>query len=98
MKTLLPIGIISQLEDVLLGCPEGQGRAVASKIEYVRTNIHRVDTINGSKVYNPAVIDNRIWYNLAKTDEQIVKMFKLTDENINREYYYPIQYALITLK
>lgn len=79
MKTLKPIGIENQIEDVLSGVV----RDFSDKKNEIKKNIDKVKKINGKRVYNVIIDGDYLRYNLrARNDGELL-------------YYYPIQYANI---
>lgn len=79
MKTLEPIGLETQLEDLLNGIV----RDISDKKNEIKRNIDKVKKINGKKVYNVTMEGNYLYYNLKqRNDGELI-------------YYYPIQYANI---
>ena len=77
MKTLEPIGIETQIEDVLSGIV----RDFSDKKEEIKKNIDRVKKINGKRVYNVIIDGDYLRYNLKpRNDGKLI-------------YYYPLQYA-----
>jgi hypothetical protein len=79
MKTLEPIGLSTQIEDVLSGIV----RDISDKKKEIKNNIDKVKKINGKKVYNVIIDGDYLRYNLKKrNDGELV-------------YYYPVQYANI---
>lgn len=82
MKTLEPIRQAQQIEDNIFNTVTDP----TEKLKLLQDNINNVVAINDTKVYNVTVIDDNVWYNKRKrTDNKLI-------------YYYPIQYAKITLK
>lgn len=90
---LQPIGIETQIEDLLLGQSEKDKKSVQEKISHVVKNIKRVIKVNGKKVYNPVVVGEDIRYNFIKCPEE----WEHSLSDGERMYYYPIQYAKIEL-
>lgn len=86
MKNYAPIGLETQLMDVLEGPSEQTQHAAREKIEYAIANVDKIDKINGSKVFNVTVDGDKLRYNLRNTGEY------------PQEYYYPIKYASIGFK
>lgn len=77
MKTLEPIGIETQIEDVLSGIV----RDFSDKKNEIKKNIDRVKKINGKRVYNVIMDGDYLRYNLKpRNDGKLI-------------YYYPLQYA-----
>jgi hypothetical protein len=82
-----PIGIESQIDDVLGGQSESDKKKVTEKIQYATENVNSIEKINDAKVYNVIVDGNNLRYNL-----------KNTGKNTDQKYYYPVQYAKIEYK
>lgn len=82
MNKLEPIGLDTQLDDVLSGI-DTISEPEKEKIAFVKDNIQRVSEINNSKVYNVSMDDESIYYYLRK--------------NSSKRYYYPVKYASIEL-
>jgi hypothetical protein len=79
MKTLEPIGLETQLEDLL----NGVVRDISDKKNEIKRNIDKVKKINGKKVYNVTMDGDYLRYNLKpRNDGELI-------------YYYPVQYANI---
>lgn len=79
MKTLKPIGIENQIEDVLSEVV----RDFSDKKNEIKKNIDKVKKINGKRVYNVIIDKDDLRYNLRRrSDGELL-------------YYYPIQYANI---
>jgi hypothetical protein len=79
MKTLEPIGLSTQIEDVLSGIV----RDFSDKKKEIKNNIDKIKKINGKKAYNVIMDGDYLRYNLKKrNDGELV-------------YYYPVQYANI---
>jgi len=100
MKTLQPIGIETQIENVLFGTPQSETDRVKEKVKILTDNITSIEKVNGSKVYDVFIctdFDN-IYYNLEPTPERFKNLIEVTkDKKVHhtRKYYYPIQYAKI---
>lgn len=90
MKQLQPIGIETQIDNVLFGQSAAEKLAVKEKVSIVASNIDKVHKINGKKVYLPTIHDDNIFYFLEKPPT----WYKVTEET-KGNYYYPIQYAKI---
>jgi len=82
MRTLEPIGIATQLDNVLQGQPTAEKLAIQMKIEHVTANVDKVVKINEAKVWNVSIDGKYIEYTLTKNGPL---------------FYYPIQYAKIEL-
>jgi len=102
MKTLQPIGIETQIENVLFGTPQSETERVKEKVKLLIENIDKIEKVNGTKAYD-VIIDtdfNNIYYNLEPTPERFKNLLEVTkDKKVHhtRKYYYPIQYAKIDL-
>ena len=79
MKTLEPIGLSTQIEDVLSGIV----RDFSDKKNKIKKNIDKVKKINGKKAYNVTMDGDVLRYNLRRRDDGELL------------YYYPLQYASI---
>ncbi|MBP8115638.1 MAG: hypothetical protein KAY50_09795 [Chitinophagaceae bacterium] len=88
--TLIPIGLDTQLENVLFGQSNAEKLEVKEKASLISANINKVHKVNGKKVYLPSVHDDDIFYFLEKPPS----WYKVTEET-KGNYYYPIQYAKI---
>jgi len=82
-----PIGIETQIENVLTGQSEQEKAQAQEKIQYTKDHVGEIETINGTNVYDVIVDGENIRYNLKKMGTEAV-----------RKYYYPIQYADITFR
>jgi len=102
MKTLQPIGIETQIENVLFGTPQSETERVKEKVKLLIENIDKIEKVNGTKAYD-VIIDtdfDNIYYNLEPTPERFKNLIEVTkDKKVHhtRKYYYPIQYAKIDL-
>lgn len=94
MKTLKPIGIETQIEDLLSGQSTENKKLLLTKIEQVKKNLHKIKKINGTPVFDPVVEDKYINYNLTETSEEIKRLFPTR----GRTHYYPIQYADVEIE
>lgn len=103
MKTLQPIGIETQIENVLFGIPQTETDKVKEKVKFLTDNLDKIEKVNGTKVYDVFIctdFDN-IYYNLEPTPERFKKVLSNLIQVVNgktqhtRDYYYPIQYAKI---
>lgn len=83
MENATPIGIETQIMDVLFGVSSEQIDKTTEKIKFVSENYGKIKRINGSKVFNAIVDGENIRYNLRNRTDGDCK------------YYYPIQYANI---
>jgi hypothetical protein len=91
---LKAIAIDKQIDNVLFGQSDNEIKEVNKKVEFIITNIDKVISINGKKVYHPIVIGKDILYTL----KQVPKDYEYLLKENKRKYYYPIQYANIKLK
>ena len=82
-----------QVEDCLFGQSQEDKDSVNLKVEFTKNHLSDIIEINGSKVFNPTVKGNDIWYWL-QAPPAWWKGF-ITDAD-KRSHYYPIQYAEIT--
>jgi hypothetical protein len=81
-----PIGLETQIEDVLIGETKQQTEDTAQKIKLVTKNVNNIIKINNCNVYNVIVKGEYLYYNLSKR-------FKG-----EQKYYYPIKFATIEFK
>lgn len=84
MKKSNPIGIDTQLENVLFGESQQEKDETQDKIDLIKSKVNDIAKINGCKVFNVMVKDDIIKYNLQDN--------RISDY---RKYYYPIKYANI---
>ena len=82
MKTLEPIGLETQIEDVLSGIV----RDFSDKKKEIKNNIDKVKKINGKKAYNVIMDGDYLRYNLRRRDDGELL------------YYYPLQYANVVIE
>lgn len=97
MKILKPIAINTQITDAIFGPSKETRAAIEEKIEFLKNNIDRIDKINGSKIYHPMIKGKNIYYNLRDYSKKLEEFGVPSSDNW-RKYYYPIQYATITLQ
>lgn len=92
---LQPIGIDNQIQDAIQGASDKQAKELKKKIEFVNSNIDKIQKINGKKVFYPTTEGEYIYYHLQKAPKWLEEEI-LTHKK--RKYYYPIQYASIEFK
>jgi hypothetical protein len=89
MKTA-PIGIETQLENILFGISETEKTETENKIFLVSEHVSEIVKINGKKVFNVIVDGDNLCYDLSK--------YHRAEADNYRVYYYPIKYADIEFK
>ncbi len=90
MKTTSPIGIETQLENVLFGISETEKTETENKILFVSEHVSEIVKINGKKVFNVITDGDNLCYDLSKCHR--------AETDNYRVYYYPIKYANIEFK
>ena len=87
MQTENPIGLENQIEDVLFGKNTQQLQEIERKVQYAISNIDRIVSVNGKKVYNVSI--NRT------TGDICFNLRNKKGDKVTTNWYYPIQYAKI---
>jgi len=90
MTTTEPIGIETQIENILFGISETEKTETENKILFVSEHVSEIIKINGKKVFNVIVDGNNVCYDLSK--------YQRAENDNYRVYYYPIKYANIEFK
>lgn len=90
---LKPIGIETQIEDTLLGMNSNTKEDITLKVNFTKSHLDDIISINGKRVYYPMVEGENIWYYLQKAP----KGWKVSENPKDRSHYYPIQYAEIVI-